>query len=68
MIIACLFFYLILLIYVDDILLIGNNPQQMFRLIKKLGTLISMKDMGHLNHVLGVEKYFGHQIHLNHAK
>ncbi|KAM1780079.1 hypothetical protein ACFX11_041462 [Malus domestica] len=41
----------------------------MARLIKKLGTLFSMKDLGPLNYFLGVEvKYVGDQMHLNQAK
>ena len=61
--------YLILLIYVDDILITGNNPRQMSRLITKLGTLFSMKDLGPLNYLLGVEvKYDGNNMHLCQSK
>ncbi|KAM1473016.1 hypothetical protein ACFX2I_029191 [Malus domestica] len=61
--------YLILLIYVDDILITGNSPHQISRLIKRLGTLFSMKDLGPLNYFLGVEvKYDGTTMHLCQAK
>ncbi|KAM2234356.1 hypothetical protein EV2_013133 [Malus domestica] len=61
--------YLILLIYVDDILLTGNSTPHMSRLIHQLGTLFSMKDLGSLHYFLGVEvTYHGDQMHLNQAK
>ncbi|BBN68012.1 hypothetical protein Prudu_254S000200, partial [Prunus dulcis] len=61
--------YLILLIYVDDILLTGNSSRQMGCLIKKLGTLFSMKDLGPLHYFLGVEvQYMNDQMHLSQAK
>ncbi|KAM1198584.1 hypothetical protein ACFX2I_009959 [Malus domestica] len=61
--------YLILLIYVDDILLTGNSSRQMTCLINKLGTLFSMKDLGPLHYFLGVEvKYVDDQMHLSQAK
>ncbi|KAB2617188.1 hypothetical protein D8674_013057 [Pyrus ussuriensis x Pyrus communis] len=61
--------YLILLIYVDDILLTGNSSRQMTCLINKLGTLFSMKDLGPLHYFLGVEvKYVADQMHLSQAK
>ncbi|KAM1873400.1 hypothetical protein ACFX13_007237 [Malus domestica] len=41
----------------------------MARLVKKLGTLFSMKDLGPLNYLLGVKvKYVSAQMHLNQAK
>ena len=61
--------YLILLIYVDDILLTGNNNTQMAWLIKKLSTLFSMKDLGPLSYFLDVEAtYVGPNLHLTHSK
>lgn len=57
--------YLILLIYVDDILITGNNSRQMDHLIEKLGSLFSMKDLGPLSYFLGIEvKYNGNSMHL----
>ncbi|XP_028959379.1 uncharacterized mitochondrial protein AtMg00810-like [Malus sylvestris] len=47
----------------------GNSPRQMSSLVKQLDTLFSMKDLGPLNYLLGVEvKYFGDKMHLNQAK
>lgn len=40
--------FLILLIYVDDILVMGNNTNYFSLLIKTLGRLFSMKDLGPL--------------------
>ncbi|XP_021807902.1 uncharacterized protein LOC110751704 [Prunus avium] len=47
--------FLILLIYVDDILVTGNNSSQVMVLIQRLGKLFSMKDLGRLNYFLGIE-------------
>lgn len=44
-----------LLIYVDDILISGNNTSQILSLIAQLGTKFSMKDLGHLSYFLGME-------------
>ncbi|KAM2298698.1 hypothetical protein ACFXTI_000641 [Malus domestica] len=44
-----------LLIYVDDILVTGNNSSQIARLIAQLGSLFSMKDLGPLHYFLGME-------------
>ncbi|KAM1296793.1 hypothetical protein ACFX2I_023596 [Malus domestica] len=61
--------YIILLIYVDDILITGNSPRQMAHLIKKLGSLFSMKDLGPLSYFLGIEvKYNGDAMHLCQSK
>ena len=61
--------YLILLIYVDDILITGNSSRQMAHLIRQLGSLFSMKDLGQLNYFLGIEvQYNGHSMHLNQSK
>ncbi|KAM1824444.1 hypothetical protein ACFX13_024030 [Malus domestica] len=61
--------YIILLIYVDDILITGNSPPQISRLITRLGTLFSMKDLGHLRYFLGIEvNYYGTAMHLCQSK
>ena len=61
--------YLLLLIYVDDILLTGNHPRQMHRLIQQLRTLFSMKDLGPLHYFLGVEVSYSHNLmHFSQAK
>ncbi|CAN6708851.1 unnamed protein product [Malus baccata var. baccata] len=61
--------YLLLLIYVDDILITDNSPHQISRLIQRLGTLFSMKDLGPFHYFLGVEvKYYGTDMHLCQSK
>ena len=61
--------YIILLIYVDDILITGNNPRQVAHLIQKLGSLFLMKDLGPLSYFLGIEvKYNGDAMHLCQSK
>ncbi|KAM1792474.1 hypothetical protein ACFX12_036326 [Malus domestica] len=44
-----------LLIYVDDILVTGNNPAHISTLIHQLGRKFSMKDLGPLHYFLGME-------------
>lgn len=44
-----------LLIYVDDILVTGNNPSHIVTLIKNLGIRFSMKDLGPVHYFLGRE-------------
>ncbi|XP_050104869.1 uncharacterized mitochondrial protein AtMg00810-like [Malus sylvestris] len=44
-----------LLIYVDDILVTGNNPSHISQLIQQLGQKFSMKDLGPLHYFLGME-------------
>ncbi|KAM1873468.1 hypothetical protein ACFX13_007300 [Malus domestica] len=44
-----------LLIYVDDILVTGNNPSHIVTLIKNLGIRFSMKDLGPVHYFLGME-------------
>lgn len=49
---------IILLVYVDDILLTGNNEIHLQSFITKLDTEFSMKDLGHLHHFLGIKASF----------
>ncbi|VVA25187.1 Hypothetical predicted protein, partial [Prunus dulcis] len=61
--------FLVLLIYVDDILVTGNNSSQVTMLIQRLGKLFSMKDLGRLNYFLGIEAtYEGSALHLTQKK
>ncbi|KAL5713478.1 hypothetical protein ACHQM5_015548 [Ranunculus cassubicifolius] len=46
---------IILLIYVDDILITGNDASYVAKFIQQLGQLFSMKDLGTLNFFLGIE-------------
>ena len=44
-----------MLIYVDDIVLIGNNNQVIQQLIDALGREFAIKDLGKLKYFLGLE-------------
>ena len=43
-----------LLLYVDDIIVTGNNSSQIANLITTLSQLFELKDLGPLNHFLGI--------------
>ncbi|KAM5580161.1 hypothetical protein ABKV19_009748 [Rosa sericea] len=61
--------FLILLIYVDDILLTGNNPSSINKLIHRLSSLFSMKDLGPIHYFLGIEAtYHGSHLSLTQTK
>ncbi|KAM1277315.1 hypothetical protein ACFX13_030432 [Malus domestica] len=58
-----------LLIYVDDILITGNNIQCINTLIKDMGSVFSMKDLGPLHYFLGMEVHrSSNGIHLSQSK
>ena len=44
-----------LLVYVDDIVLIGNNPQFLSSLITQLSSAFELKDLGPLHYFLGLQ-------------
>ena len=44
-----------LLVYVDDILLIGNNSQLIHRLVTLLSSEFKLHDLGHAHYFLGIE-------------
>ena len=46
---------LYLLVYVDDIIITGNNPQAVQTFIQQLSQRFSLKDLGPLTYFLGVE-------------
>lgn len=46
-----------LLIYVDDILITGNNPYCITQLTRDMSRRFSMKDLGSLHYFLGTEVY-----------
>ena len=45
---------IIMLIYVDDIIIIGSDSQGIEEVIKDLNTSFAMKDLGNLNFFLGI--------------
>ncbi|GJX48161.1 uncharacterized mitochondrial protein-like protein [Tanacetum coccineum] len=47
--------FLVLLMYVDDILLTGNNINLIHHFKKQLDLTFSIKDLGNLNYYLGIE-------------
>ncbi|KAD3641993.1 hypothetical protein E3N88_31217 [Mikania micrantha] len=46
---------LYMLVYVDDIILTGNNPHMIEQVVSSLGTTFAIQDMGPLSYFLGVE-------------
>lgn len=46
---------ILLLSYVDAIIVTGDNPSLVSRLVQSLGTEFTMKDLGPLHYFLGVE-------------
>ncbi|XP_023891177.1 uncharacterized mitochondrial protein AtMg00810-like [Quercus suber] len=44
-----------LFVYVDDIVLTGNNPQFLHSLIAQLSVVLELKDLGPLNYFLGLQ-------------
>ena len=46
---------LLVLIYVDDIIITGNDSRAVTRLIQELGWKFSLKDLGPLHYFFGVE-------------
>ena len=44
-----------MLVYVDDILLTGNSPADIERVIQTLSQIFSLQDMGFLSYFLGIE-------------
>ena len=46
---------ILLLVYVDDIIVTSNTPSLLFRLVSRLTSEFSMKDLGPLHYFLGIE-------------
>lgn len=47
--------FIILLVYVNDIIITDNNSPSIYQLIKQLGPTFAMKDLGPLHYFLGLE-------------
>jgi hypothetical protein len=45
----------IIAVYVDDILMTGNNPHELNRITTKMGQKFRMKDLGQMKQFLGIE-------------
>lgn len=59
----------LLLIYVDDILVIGSNPTQVYSFLQYLKTIFAFWDLGHINYHLGIEvTHDNGTLHLNQEK
>jgi hypothetical protein len=43
------------LVYVDDIVITSNNPKATTNLISRLQTQFSLKNLGRVHHILGIE-------------
>ncbi|XP_023766045.1 uncharacterized mitochondrial protein AtMg00810-like [Lactuca sativa] len=44
-----------MLVYVDDIILTGNNPTAIDNIVNRLSTTFAVQDMGPLSYFLGIE-------------
>ena len=44
-----------MLVYVDDILLTGRNPEAIDKVVHRLSQSFAVQDMGHLSYFLGIE-------------
>lgn len=47
--------YVLLLVYVDDILITSSNPQYIASLIQQMNNVFSLKDLGELHYFLRIE-------------
>lgn len=66
---TCIHLPLLLLIYVDDILVIGNNPTQVYLFMQYIKTTFAIWDLGHINYFLGIEVIHDNgTLHLNQEK
>ncbi|MEI4872696.1 reverse transcriptase domain-containing protein, partial [Klebsiella pneumoniae] len=57
------------LVYVDDVIIKGNNNHLISRLVATLYKMFALKDLGKLNYFLGIQvQYLGHGFILNQLK
>lgn len=49
--------FIILLLYVDDMLIVGRNPSRIDKLKKQLSKFFAMKDLGPTKQILGIRIY-----------
>lgn len=55
-------FYIVVLIYVNDILIIGSHSEKVDQLIHQLHLQFSLKDLGILHYFLGIEVIYGNDM------
>ena len=61
--------FIILLVYVDDVIITGNNSTFISGLIQRLNKDFALKDLGHLHYFLGLEvRYFSGGITISQTK
>ena len=61
--------FLVVLIYVDDIIVTGTHSESISQLILSLGHHFAIKDLGPLHYFLGIEVHcFASSLHLNQHK
>jgi hypothetical protein len=61
--------HIFILIYVDDILVMGTHPSHIFGVITKLQQVFKVKDLGPLDYFLGVHAHRSFSgLHLRQAK
>ncbi|MDV3146696.1 MAG: reverse transcriptase domain-containing protein, partial [Sweet potato little leaf phytoplasma] len=62
-------FIILLLVYVDDVILIGNSVSLIDKLISALDSWFALKDLGRLSYFLGIQvEYIDRGLHLNQSK
>ena len=60
---------ILLVVYVDDILVTGNDPSQVLAFLKYLQTMFPFCDIGCINYFLGIEvSHVNGVVHLNQQK
>ncbi|KAH9803317.1 reverse transcriptase Ty1/copia-type domain-containing protein [Citrus sinensis] len=60
---------ILILIYVDDVIITGNNEKEIQSIINNLSSKFALKDLGNLHYFLGIEvQQFTHDIFLSQAK
>ncbi|KAL7598636.1 hypothetical protein Lser_V15G26849 [Lactuca serriola] len=58
----------VVLVYVDDLIITGNYDEMITRLKENLCTRFYMKDLGRLNHFLGLELSYQHDVIVLHQR
>ena len=60
---------LVILVYVNDIIIIGSSPTIVDKMIEKLNSTFALRDLGNLSYFLGIEvSYDKSSMHLSPTK